>query len=73
MFMCRSLEEFRENYLRLRNTTPPSDAGDPGPSYRPTKTEPQTGGEEDASETDYDSDEDHQTQRFQLVVKRKEY
>ena len=71
--MCRSLEEFRENYLRIKDSTPPPDAGDPGPSTRPTVTGPQTGDEEEGSETSYESDPDHKPQRFRLGVKREEY
>ena len=71
--MCRSLEEFRENYLRIRDSTPPPDAGELGPSTWPTVTRPQAGDEEEGSETSYESDPDQKPQRFWLVVKREEY
>ena len=67
MFMCRSLEEFREAYLRIlredQQQPPPVD------NIGAAKVEPRAQGET----SDDDDDDDHQPKRFRLVVKREEY
>ena len=61
--MCRSLEEFREAYLRLTQEPPP----EPDVVGPVLKTEPNEDDDDDDDETD------HQPKRFRLVVKREEY
>ena len=63
MFMCRSLEEFRETYQRLLRE-PPGEPEVVGPII---KAEPSDRGDDDS-----DQDSDHQPKRYRLVVKREE-
>ena len=60
--MCRSLEEFRETYLRLTQEPPP-EPDVVGPVF---KTEP-------SEDDDGDDETHHQPGRYRLVVKREEY
>ena len=63
MFMCRSLEEFRAAYVRLLNEPPPQQPEEVGPVFKV-----ETNSDDDENDTD-----DHQPQRFRLVVKREAY
>ena len=69
MFMCRSLEEFRDAYLHLTQKVPPA-PDDGGPRNVVPKPEPN---DSDDDYDDDDDDDDHQPRCFQLVVKREEY
>ena len=64
MFMCRSLEEFREAYVRL-SQIPLPEPDEVGPVV---KRQPP-----DGSEGDGDDEDGDQPNRYRLVVKREAY